>query len=200
MSETLLSSSNVLIFGRLVDDLNIIHPAGNATHSPFVIQRPGPAGQLQDSLAQAASPKIARIYGFSYENYYYDLPKPVLFLVHGTGTLVSEAKPGGGGAHNKARAAAQPSLTGLGEMDFQFADDLLVWAYDKSDYTIRMDVETGMFEDVLLAATLGGGPGGMDAAGMNARGMNARGMNARGMNARGMNARGMNARGGGNSD
>jgi len=76
----------------------------------------------------------------------------------------------------------------------------MVWSYDKADYTIRMDVETGMFEDVLLAAMLGGGPGGMDSAGMNARGMNARGMNARGMNARGMNARGMNARGSGNSD
>lgn len=75
----------------------------------------------------------------------------------------------------------------------------MVWSYDKADYTIRMDVETGMFEDVLLAAMLGGS-GGFDSAGMNARGMNARGMNARGMNARGMNARGMNARGGGNSD
>ncbi len=80
---------------------------------------------------------------------------------------------------------------------FDFADELRVWSYDKADYTIRMDVETGMFEDVLLAAMSGGGPGGMDSAGMNARGMNARGMNARGMNARGMNARGMNARGGG---
>jgi len=80
----------------------------------------------------------------------------------------------------------------------------MVWSYDKADYTIRMDVETGMFEDVLLGAMFdGGGPGGFDASGMNARGMNARGMNARGMNARGMNARGMNARGmnaRGNSD
>lgn len=141
------------------------------------------------------NPIIARIYGFSYEGYYYELPRPVMFLVHGDGLPASEAR----GRTNRARAPGEPSRTGLGEADFQFSDDILVWSYDKADYTIRMDVETGMFEDVLLAAMLGGS-GGFDSAGMNARGMNARGMNARGMNARGMNARGMNARGGGNSD
>ena len=88
-------------------------------------------------------------------------------------------------------------LTGLAAAGFDFADGLRVWSYDKADYTIRMDVDVGMFEDVLLDAALSGGADGMDARGMNARGMNARGMNARGMNARGMNARGMNARGGG---
>ncbi|RUV40814.1 MAG: hypothetical protein EOQ55_23155 [Mesorhizobium sp.] len=197
MTETLLSSSNVLIFGRVVEDLSIVNPAGNATHSPFVVPRPGPIGEVQESLVFAAA-KIARIYGFSYENCYYDLPRPVLFLVHGAGTPASEAKPGGGAGPNRARAPAQPSQTGLGEMDFEFADDIMVWSYDKADYTIRMDVETGMFEDVLLAAMLGDGPGGMDAAGMSARGMSARGMSARGMSARGMSARG--TRGGNNND
>jgi uncharacterized protein YjbI with pentapeptide repeats len=52
-----------------------------------------------------------------------------------------------------------PSLTGLAAADFQFADDLMVWSYDKADYTIRMDVQTGMFEDVLLPMVDGGGPG-----------------------------------------
>jgi hypothetical protein len=84
-------------------------------------------------------------------------------------------------------------LTGLGSQDFDFADDIMVWSYDMADYTIRMDVETGMFEQVLLDAMVAG----PDASGMNARGMNARG----GRNARGMNARGgRNVRGGGNSD
>ena len=123
----------------------------------------------------------------------------IVFLVHGDGVPASQAKVGG--TTNKdearpARAPGEPSLTGLGAADFQFADEIMVWSYDKADYTIRMDVETGMFEDVLLAATLGGGPGGMDAAGMSARGMSARGMSARGMSARGMSARGMSARGG----
>lgn len=121
----------------------------------------------------------------------------MIFLVHGSGILATQ--DAAATAH-PARAPRFPELTGLAAAGFEFADDIRVWFYDKADYTMRMDVETGMFEDVLLAATLGGGPGGMESAGMNARGMNARGMNARGMNARGMNARGMNARGGGNSD
>jgi hypothetical protein len=166
-------------------------------HGPFASPRNGRVSEIEQQLLSTNSPRLARIYGFSFEGYYYDLPKPIVFLVHGDGEPASEAR----GQVNRARAPANPSLTGLGQADFQFSDDIMVWSYDKADYTIRMDVETGMFEDVLLAAMLGGGPGGMDAAGMNARGMNARGMNARGMNARGMNARGMNARGGGgNSD
>jgi hypothetical protein len=41
-------------------------------------------------------------------------------------------------------------LTGVNAADFEFADDVRVWSYDKADYTIRMDVLTGMFEQVLL--------------------------------------------------
>ena len=79
-----------------------------------------------------------------------------------------------------------------------FPRGIRVWSYDKADYTIRMEVETGMFEQVLLDAMLGDG---VNASGFNARGFNARGFNARGFNARGFNARGFNARGGGgNSD
>ena len=99
------------------------------------------------------------------------------------------------GHSRAARAPGDPSLTGLAAADFQFADDCMVWSYDKADYTIRMDVETGMFEDVLLAAMLGGGPGerrrARDAGTGHERARHA---------ARGMKARGMKARGGGNSD
>lgn len=167
----------------------------NNKHSPFSGKRNGLASEIQQQVLIERDPSFARIYGFSFEGFYYTLPRPVIFLVHGDGFPVSELR----GRINRARAPGEPSLTGIGEADFQFSDEITVWSYDKADYTIRMDVETGMFEDVLLAAMLGGS-GGFDSAGMNARGMNARGMNARGMNARGMNARGMNARGGGNSD
>ncbi|SFK32993.1 Pentapeptide repeat-containing protein [Mesorhizobium albiziae] len=123
----------------------------------------------------------------------------MLFLVHGEGLPASELRINASGAPRIARAPGSPSLTGLGQADFQFSDDIMVWSYEKADYTIRMDVETGMFEQVLLDAMLDG-PGGFDARGANARGANARGANARGANARGANARGANARGGGNSD
>ncbi|WP_274628242.1 hypothetical protein [Arvimicrobium flavum] len=184
-----------------IDAAGVITKSGKIPddrHGPFARPRTGLASELEQQLLLDEDPTFARIYGFSFEGFYYDLPWPVVFLVHGEGYPVSEARTGMFGTVRAARAPGDPSQTGLGQADFQFADDIMVWSYDKADYTIRMDVETGMFEDVLLAAMLGG-PGdssGMNARGMNARGMNARGMNARGMNARGMNARGMNARGG----
>ena len=126
-----------------------------------------------------------------------------MFLVHGDGDIVTQEAKIPPDVYD-SRAPGATTRTGLAAADFDFADGLRVWSYDKADYTIRMDVDTGRFEDVLLDAMLGDGSGGMDVSGMNARGMNARGMNARGMNARGMNARGMNARGmnvrGGGSD
>jgi hypothetical protein len=180
-----VTTTNPLTFVRLT-------ATSNLGHNPFEGPRFG--NQLLQSQLDGAS--FARIYGFSFEGTYFDLTRPTLFLVHGPGTPATESRPGWGRS-NPSRAPSNPSLSGLGAADFEFSDDMLVWSYDKADYTIRMDVETGMFEDVLLDAMLGGGSDGMDARGMNARGMNARGMNARGMNARGMNARGMNARGGG---
>jgi hypothetical protein len=99
-----------------------------------------------------------------------------IFLVHGNGIAASSASSG---TPQPARAPRLPELTGLAAAGFDFADEVRVWFYDKADYTVRMDVETGMFEDVLLADMPGGGPGGMDAAGMSARGMSARGMSAR---------------------
>ena len=151
-------------------------------------RRAGANRLLERQLADDAG--FARIYGFSFEGTYYDLPRPVLFLVHGDGELVSLEESGEPGTANARPRSGSPSFTGLSAADFDFADELRVWSYDKADYTIRMDVETGMFEDVLLAAMLGGGPGGVDARGMQARGMQARGMQARGMQARGMQARG----------
>ncbi|MFK0688840.1 hypothetical protein ACFX5Q_11615 [Mesorhizobium sp. IMUNJ 23033] len=160
---------------------------------PGAGNRAGPNRFLEDQLLGG---RFARIYGFSFEGNYYDLGRPILFLVHGDGELVAEEL----GKFSPARSPSPTGLTGFAAADFEFSDGLRVWSYDKADYTIRMDVETGMFEDVLLAAMFGGGPGGgpggMDAAGMSARGMSARGMSARGMSARGMSARGMSARGG----
>ncbi|WP_156937838.1 hypothetical protein [Mesorhizobium sp. LNHC221B00] len=171
---------------------------GDDRHGPFAQPRAGLPGQTEGQLLASRDPRLARIYAFSFEGYYYELPRPIVFLVHGGGIPASEAKMGGNGKPRPARAPGDPSLTGLGAADFQFADELMVWSYDKADYTIRMDVETGMFEDVLLEAVVGSGSGGMDAAGMSARGMSARGMSARGMSARGMSARG--SRGGNNND
>lgn len=165
MAETLLSPSNILLFGRVVEDLVIQGSAtGGPGHSPFIVARSGGDRDLENRLTHD-EPTIARIYSFSYEGTYYDLPKPALFLVHGPGEPVTLAPSprrtaeGVAIASNPhpARAPGDPSLSGMAATDFQFVDGLVAWSYDKADHTIRMDVETGEFEDVLLNMYFGGG-------------------------------------------
>jgi hypothetical protein len=146
------------------DAINFQKATTDPRHGPFTEPRRGTKGDVEAQLTTTARddtepPCFARIYGFSYEGAYYELPRPALFLVHGDGYPASETRTGKKNAVRRARALGDPSLTGLAAADFQFAEDLMVWSYDKADYTIRMDVETGMFEDVLLDIVGGGGPG-----------------------------------------
>lgn len=107
---------------------------------------------LADQLSEDAN--LARIYGFSYEGTYFELPEPVIFLVHGDGESATDSnKPG----DQAARAPLDPSKTGVASAEYQIANDIRVWDYDKADYTIRMDVMTGMLEQVLLDVYFGGG-------------------------------------------
>ena len=149
--ETLLSPTNVWLFGRKVADLKIDTAvsndpfiAGNQSNNNFL------ASQLSDS--GALKPTFARIYGFAYAGTYYELETPALYLVHGDGQdAATAAKSGGAGGNSRfARAPDNPSRTGLAAMDFHFADDLKVWAYDKGDFSIRLDVSTGPLDQILL--------------------------------------------------
>ena len=91
--------------------------------------------------------QFARIYGFAYEGTYYELPEPTVFLVHGNGESATKGNAPGNLA---SRAPNTPSLSGVAAADFQIADDIRVWSYDKADYSIRMDITTGMLEQILL--------------------------------------------------
>ncbi len=166
MTESLLSFSEVLLFGRVVEDLDYL-PAKTPKRGK------GKNKHLEDQLG-ATDPKFARIYGFSYEGTYYELPEPTIFLVDGDGESATNFEPssnrnlpynfaqgaGGntGGAYDPdkdttrqaARAPLNPSITGVASADYQISSDIKYWPYDKADYTIRMDVMTGMLEQVLL--------------------------------------------------
>jgi hypothetical protein len=114
----------------------------------------GADGFLRNQLARPDA-KLARIYGFSFEGHYYDLPKPAIFLVHTDGFPVDQAH------HDRSDV----DTSGVIARDWEFAStvggpaaDLRYWEYDKGDFSIRMDVETGPFEQILLAAALRGGP------------------------------------------
>ncbi len=179
MAESLLTPSSVLMFGRVLSDLKL---SGSSTASS------GGGGFLSSQIG-ASNAKLARIYGFSFDGQYIDLVPPAIFLVHGNGT-----KP-----------KKDLDLSGIPLTDEDFATDIMVWTYDKSDLSIRLDPLSGTLEDILLAYELGdmGSFAGAQARGAQARGAQARGAQARGAQARGAQARGAQARGAqarGNSD
>lgn len=151
MPETLLSPSNILLYGREVADLTI-------TKGPHIATSAGDLGdnkfiqrQLekdQDNAKERA--RFARIYGFSYEGHYYDLPTPALFLVHGEGKQAEDIPE----ADYVARGPGSADKTGVGAQGYSLSSDMRVWAYDKADFSMRLDVETGPFEQILLEAAL----------------------------------------------
>jgi len=168
MPESLLSPSRVLLYGRIVQGLNIVPPVP-AVVPP--VPPPHGLGANRHLLAQlgAAGAGIARIYGFSYEGHYYDLAKPALFLVHGPGAL-ADPLDGAAPPHRRvARPPAEVDLSGIGATARSFPDDMMVWTYDKGDFSIRLDVETGTFEQILLDVELSTDRQGLTFAGKNVR-------------------------------
>lgn len=152
MPESVLSFSNILLFGEPVNDLQVVNPNPVPARDPVRERgRDGANRHLAEQLINQDA-CYAKIYGFSYEGRYYDLARPTLFLVHGGGDPVT--LPHAAGAPNDSRAPRHTALSGVSAADFDFADDIRVWSYDKGDYTIRMDVDTGRFEQLLLEAEM----------------------------------------------
>ena len=80
---------------------------------------------------EASDARFARIYAFSFEGQYYVLPKPAIFLVHGDGTAAND-------------------IPGVAARDWNFLNDIQAWSYDKADFSIRLDIETGPLDRILL--------------------------------------------------
>ena len=175
MPETLLSISEVLLYGRVMKDIIYDYtspaeavPAANAeakSSPPRLGRAIGGNSDLQNQLAprnldtaakQAKSgPRFARIYGFSYEGCYHELDAPILMLVHGPGVPAESAA----GDARASRAPDNPDKTGGAASTPSFADGIRVWSYDKGDHTIRMDTAAGSIERVLLDVEIGTGMG-----------------------------------------
>jgi hypothetical protein len=163
--ETLLSPSNILLYGRVLADITfnfqappVNVPSPDKGESPprlggnnFLQNQLSPPGVVPPGL----EPRLARIYGFSYEGHYYDLPKPAIFLVHGPGLDAEGPFPGSSVAQRRvSRAPTNADRTGTAGQTGSYAEDMKVWSYDKGDFSIRMDVETGPFDQILLDAFL----------------------------------------------
>ncbi len=142
MPESLLSPSGIKLYGRVVTDLTVNHATAGLGDNNF----------LRKQLMTAAGGNkatLARIYAFSFEGHHYDLPKPAIFLVHGVGAAINYPAAGRTSDVESSGVAAK-------EWEFSFSD-LVMWEYDKGDFSIRLDVETGPFEQILLEAVLRGG-------------------------------------------
>ena len=172
--ETLLAPSMIRMFGREfegltidVASLRVLSSGLGKTINPFVRNPLMDKLTLADGRAtddERISPRLARIYGFSYEGNYYKLARPTVFLVHGKGEEVLAGQ----------NPNLSLSILGVEFKDQVFADGVLMWAYDKIDMSIRIDITSGQLEDILLdcaetsAANITGGG---EAGGMTGRAM-----------------------------
>lgn len=155
MAESLLSFSEVLLFGTELDDIAVKAPKsrgrGNNKHLSQQFSALTEKGDDCDP-DDPGRPQLAKIYGFSYEGTYFDLPEPAIFLVYGPGTSATDGNMPGNLA---SRAPNEPLKSGVGAADFQIADGIMFWPMEKSEQTIRMDVMSGRVEQVLLEVFFG---------------------------------------------
>lgn len=176
--ETLLGQSTIWLFGREMADIKIIPKAYNkipdnddaADAADTPVQRGGTHNNLLLSQLSADGATLARIYAFSYQGAFYDLPRPTIFVVHGRGIDPegSSLAPLPDQA-TLSRMPAASGRTGLGSMGGSFTGEIRVWAYDRADFTARLDIETGSFDTVLLAMEIGTGDPAAQSAGSVAR-------------------------------
>src|SRR3546814_17991270 len=78
--------------------------------------------------------------------------RPVLLLVHGEGQQVEGFRPEDNYRRPLAHPPGDADSVGIAAQIGNYAQDMRVWAYDKSDFTICVDVDTGTFAEVILAA------------------------------------------------
>lgn len=134
MTESLLNTSSITLFGRVLDDISISAPKAPAeTPSGIVSDLQQALDNRIGTKASSDKAQFARVYGFSYGGVYHEILRPMLFLVHGDGVGSRDVK--------------QP---GPDTEDSPFYEDLRAWTYDHADQTMRLDVDSGRFEQVLL--------------------------------------------------
>jgi hypothetical protein len=141
MTEHLLTPSGIKLYGRVETGLTLVAPPAGAAIG---------ANNFLFNQLNAANATLARIYAFSHEGHMYDLPKPAIFVVHGTGTVI------------KLPNRSDVDTSGVVRKEWEFSaipagSDLFYWEYEKGDFSLRLDIESGPFEQILLAPILRGG-------------------------------------------
>ena len=137
---------------------------------------------------------FARIYGFSFEGAFYSMPKPALFLVSGPGVPVDAAT---------RRTSMDESGVVAREWEFSGkpggggGTDLFFWEYEKGDFSLRLDIDAGQFEQLLLAASLraGGDRADRSGAGVSGAGVSGAGVSGAGVSGAGVSGAGVSGAG-----
>lgn len=127
----LLEYSRILIYGRVAAGITL-------DAAPADTDNPDQGEVLVNQDVLQSKPgvqQLATVYGFEFEGHYYDLPTPTVLLVHG-----DPQSPKDAGA--------------VVETDPKLMDDIMVWTYDKGDFSIRVDVSSGPLESILLEEAL----------------------------------------------
>lgn len=109
MSETLSTHTEIVLFGKVVDDLAILKDGSPDTDRKFI-----------------------RVYGFSFNGIYSEMASPTLFEVKGEGEDAEDMKVAG----PKGSKA--------------FIKDLEAWTVKRSDNAMRLDIDSGTFDEVLI--------------------------------------------------
>ena len=155
-NETLLGASSVFLFGRRLSDISL-NPNYDASAGPPI----GGNNFLRAQLS-AEGARLARIFAFSFEGAFFELARPAIFLVHGIGLDPDDPPPQNAtGASEYSRLARSPGSsgrTGLGSQTQALSKDIRVWIYDKGDFSMRLDIETGPLEQILLASETSADP------------------------------------------
>src|SRR5688572_26843899 len=200
--ETFFEPTRVWLFGKHYNSLEYVRNTMDEEFVRYKTPAPGddlpiPPRRIERALRRGETenktPIFARIYSFSYEGHYYNLPRPLLFLVYGAGNYIdpksqtagkkptTTAKDKAAAAKAAAEAAAdlpqgQPpqvpdpesghvafntKFTGVDARSWYFSDDIRVWAVDRRDLAVCLDVEIGSYQEILLSpmASRGGGGG-----------------------------------------
>ncbi|MEM8840165.1 MAG: pentapeptide repeat-containing protein [Pseudomonadota bacterium] len=134
MSETLYTSEEVVLFGRVVTDIAVTEQvAAQAGGTPTV--------------GFHRTKRLVRVYGFTFDGIYYEMTTPILYMVDKPGVSIDKV-----------------AVPGPNPLQAEFVKHLKAWTVNRNDRTIRLDVESGRFEQVLLDVLNDGGGGGVSGA------------------------------------
>lgn len=160
--DTLLGDSSVRLFGRPMWDI-VLRKLDDGRVAPY---GEDPSGAILPRLSEndflvkqisSEEAQLARILAFSYQNQIFDLARPAIFLVHGLGSPVEFIKEGTKKVETTflRRMPTYTDRSGVAGQTGSFGLSIRVWLYDRADFTVRLDSETGTFERVLLDVELG---------------------------------------------